>query len=69
MTISQRVSELWSGHEYMIELAMFNVKKATTPKVVTVHVFCILSHSALHLCEVSRSYLKRYQSYVVDTKL
>ena len=34
---------------------------------VTVHVFCILSHGALYLCEVSGKYQEQYQSYEVDT--
>ena len=25
--------ELWSGHEYMVEMAMFNVQRTITPKV------------------------------------
>ena len=36
---------------------------------VTVHVFCILSHDALHWCHVLRKYLSRYQSYGADMKL
>ena len=31
MKISQTVLELWSGHEYMVELAMFNVQRVITP--------------------------------------
>ena len=34
--ISRTVSELWSGHEYMVEMAIFNiydVQKAVTQKV------------------------------------
>ena len=27
------VSELWSGHEYTAEMAMFNVQRVITPKV------------------------------------
>ena len=34
---------------------------------VTIHVFCMLSHNALHLCEVSRKYLGWYQSYGAGT--
>ena len=48
---------LQSEHEYLVEMAMFNVQRAITPKVgkseLQVHVFCTSSHSALHLCEVS----------------
>ena len=33
MKISQTVSELWSRHGYMVELAMFNVQRVTIPKV------------------------------------
>ena len=50
--ISHTVFNLQSGHEYMVEMAMFNVQRAITPKV-TVHVFCTSSHSVLNLCEVS----------------
>ena len=32
MKISQTVFKLQSGHEYMVEMAMFNVQKAITPK-------------------------------------
>ena len=35
----------------MVEMAMFNVQRAITPKVA--YVFCISSYGALHLCEVS----------------
>ena len=31
--ISRTLSELWSGHEYMVEMAMFNVQRAIIPKV------------------------------------
>ena len=37
------VFNLQSGHKYIVEMAMFNVQRAITPKVgktVTVHVFC-----------------------------
>ena len=30
---SHRVFNLKSGHEYMVEMAMFNVQRAITPKV------------------------------------
>ena len=33
MKISQKVSELWSRQEYMVEIAMFHVQRAITPKV------------------------------------
>ena len=33
MKISQTVFNLQSGHEYMMEMAMFNVQRAITPKV------------------------------------
>ena len=40
----------------MVEMAMFNVQKSNHSKTrqsrVTVNVFCMLSHSALHLCKV-----------------
>ena len=31
--VLRTVSELWSGHEYMVAMAMFNVQKAKSPKV------------------------------------
>ena len=33
MKIFQMVFNLQSGHEYMVEMAMFNVQRAITPKV------------------------------------
>ena len=33
MKISQRVFNLQSGHEYIVEMAMFNVQRAITPKI------------------------------------
>ena len=33
MKISQTVFNLQSGHEYMVEMAKFNVQRAITPKV------------------------------------
>ena len=33
MKISQTVFNLQSGQEYMVEMAMFNVQRAITPKV------------------------------------
>ena len=33
MKISQRVFNLQRGHEYIVEMAMFNIQRAITPKV------------------------------------
>ena len=33
MNISQMVFNLQSGHEYMVEMAMFNIQRAITLKV------------------------------------
>ena len=33
MKTSETVYNLQSGHEYMVEMAMFNVQRAITPKV------------------------------------
>ena len=33
MKISQTVFNLQSGHKYMVEMAMFKVQRAITPKV------------------------------------
>ena len=49
MKISQNVFNLQCGHQYMVEIAMFNVL-----------IVCTSSYDALHLCEVSLKYLERY---------
>ena len=50
MNVSQTVSELWSGHEYMVKMVQCskgnNSKRWLTR--VMVHVFCTSSHGALH---------------------
>ena len=33
MRISQMVFNLQSGHEYMVEMAMFNIQRVITPNV------------------------------------
>ena len=48
MKISQMVFNLQSGHEYMVEMAVFNVQRAITQKV-GVPEFCTSSYDALHL--------------------
>ena len=50
--------KILSGLEYIVEMAIFSiydVQRATTPKVVRVMVFvyCTWSHGALHLWEIS----------------
>ena len=75
--ISGTVFNIQSGHEYMVEMAMFYDQMAITPKVtrVKVHVFCTSSHSALHLCEVfltisqSVFYLQSRHEYMVEMAL
>ena len=58
MKISRMVFNLQSRQQqYMVEMAIFHVQKGNDfrtrkPKVM-VHAFCMLSHDALHLCEVS----------------
>ena len=51
MKIIQTVFNLRNGH--MVEMAMFNVQRAITPKKVgkpvTVHEFCTSSQGALNL--------------------
>ena len=68
--ISRTVFKLQSRQEYMVEMATLNVQRAITPNSrqtrVTVHVFCMLSHSVLHLCSVLWKYLGQYQRYGVD---
>ena len=55
MKISQMVFNLQSRHEYMKEMAQCSKssKSKSRQTRVTIHVFCMLSHGALHLCEVS----------------
>ena len=54
--IFRTIFNLQSGHEYMVEMAMFNDQRGKNSKIrqtrVTVHVFGTSFHSALHLCEV-----------------
>ena len=50
--ICEMIFNLQSKHKYMVEMAMFNVQRAITPKLgkpVTVHEFCTSSHGALNL--------------------
>ena len=50
--ISRMVSELWSEHEHVVEMAMFNVQMVTTPKVSKPKLrfmFRTLSHGAMRV--------------------
>ena len=75
MKISQTVSNLQSGHKFMMEMAMFNVKKGSNsksgptggPSRVMEHKFSTSCHRALNLCEVSKKYLKQLLIYRADT--
>ena len=55
--ISLTVFDLESRHEYMVEMAIFNVQRAVTSKVgkQELRFMCsaCLSHSTFDLCEVS----------------
>ena len=53
--ISGTIFNLQSRYEYMVEIAMFNVQRAITPKVdkPELRFMCSASCSVLHLCEVS----------------
>ena len=56
MKISQTVFDLQSGHEYMVEMAMLmfiGQDSKSRQTRITVHVFCMSSHGALHLCDIS----------------
>ena len=57
MKISETNFNLQSGHDYMVEMAIFNFHGATTPELgnqkFMVHAFYMLSYGALHLCVVS----------------
>ena len=60
MKISRTVSELLSGHKYMVEMAMFNVQRVITPQadkpelhfMCSAHSLMRASHGVLHWCEV-----------------
>ena len=41
------VSELWSGHGYMVDMVMFNVKRVITPSVGTPELRLICSTHCL----------------------
>ena len=64
MKIYQMFFNLQSRHKYMIEMAMFNVQRAITPKVgkpeLQFHDFCNMSPGASNVCEVSSKYLKPF---------
>ena len=51
--ISGMVFNLQSGHEYMVEMAMFNIQRAITPKVVKPEILFISSARSrlvLYIC-------------------
>ena len=54
INISGTVFNLQSRHNYLVEMAMFNVHRAIIPNIgkpwFMGHVFCTSLHSALHLC-------------------
>ena len=56
-----------SGHQCIIEMAMFNVQRKITPKVAKSELRFMCSAGCfirpVHLCEVWWKYLGRYQSY------
>ena len=53
---SRTVSELWSGHEYMVEMAMFNVQWAIAPKSRQPELWFLCSaHRLMVLCFVKIS--------------
>ena len=66
------VSELWSGHEYIVEMAMFNVQRAINPKVSKLELWFMCSAHRLMVLYIAvkfrEKFLKRYQSYGADTK-
>ena len=49
----KRFFNLHSGHEYMVEMALFNVQRTITPKVSNQSYDSCSLHVVLHLCEVS----------------
>ena len=54
----------------MVEMAMFNVQRAITPKVDKAElrfISSIRSHRALNLCEISLKYLKWFPTYRAET--
>ena len=55
--ISRKVFNLQSGHEYMVEMTMFNVQRAITPKVGKPELWFICSACCLivpYICVKSR---------------
>ena len=54
MNISQTVFNVQTRHKYMVEMAMFNVQRAITPKVgkpeLQFHDFCNTSPGASNVC-------------------
>ena len=70
MKISYTVFNLQSRHKYLVEMAMFNVQRAVTPKLgipgVTIHEFCTLM-SFKFLWLVSSKYLEPFLTYRADT--
>ena len=72
MKISQTVLELWSGHEYMVEMAMFNVQWAITPKVGKPRLRFMRPARCLmvfYICVKFRENISNGISYGADTKL
>ena len=67
--ISQTVFNLQSGHEIMVEMAMFNVQRAVTPKVGNPELFFMCSACrlmVLYICVKFRENITNGISYGVD---
>ena len=53
------------GRNGYVQCSKGNNSKSRQTRVM-VHVFCISSHNALHLCEVFCKYLERFSTYKAD---
>ena len=77
MKISQMVFNSQSRHQYMVEMAIFNVQRAIPPKVGNPEiwfVFCTLSHGAVHLLNFHENTsnginLQSGHEYMVETAI
>ena len=66
---SFQLKALWSGHEHMIKMAMFNAQRVITPKVGKPKLWFMYPAHRLMVLYICVKYLKWYQSYEADTKL
>ena len=61
MVISQMVSNILNGHKYMVEMAMFNVQRAITPKVGKPKLSFICSATCLIVFSICEKFCKNIE--------